>query len=239
MKGFIVLDIETTGINPMYHKITEIGAIKIEKETIVETFNHLINPMADIPKNITQLTGITNEMVKDKPTIEWVLPRFISFTEEYPILGHNIHFDYSFIKTHAVAQNLSFEKKALDTLKIARATLKELPSRSLGKLCDHYHISNSNAHRAYNDAYVTYQVYHCLKEQFYEMNPELFQFKRIQWKPKKQSPITDKQKKYLFSLIHRYDVTLETEIDTLTKSEASRIIDTILHANDANHPKIS
>jgi DNA polymerase-3 subunit alpha (Gram-positive type) len=228
MESFIAFDIETTGISPVDNKITEIGAVKVVKGRVVDKYSQLINPQVSIPSNIVKLTGITDELVKEKPIIDSVLPEFIHFSEDYPILGHNIKFDFSFIKANALKLNLTYEKEAIDTLSIARVALKELPSRRLGCLCEYYNIEYLNGHRAFNDAYATYELYNLLKEQFYNELEELFTPKPILWKPKKQSPITYKQKSYLSALIKKHSVVLEKPVDELSKSEASRAIDNII-----------
>ncbi len=120
MRDYIVLDIETTGLSPEFTAITEIGAAKIIDGMVTEVFDELINPQVNIPDNIVDLTGINNEMVKDKRLIDEVLPDFIDFCGEFPILGHNVMFDYSFLKTNALRLGLGFEKRGLDTMILAR-----------------------------------------------------------------------------------------------------------------------
>ena len=229
MEKYIVLDLETTGMNPLYSKITEIGAIKVIDGTIKEEFSMLVNPLTEIPEQIVSLTGINDKMVKDAPTIEEVLPAFLEFTEgqSMPIVGHNILFDYSFLKYNALMLGKSFERKGIDTLHIARKTLRGLESRSLSYLCKYYNIENNSAHRALSDTKATYQILNILKESYYITNKELFIPKPLHWKPKKENPITDKQRSYLEALLSRYKLSIEKSIDELTKSEASKKIDEI------------
>lgn len=229
MESYVVFDIETTGISPVDHRITEIGAVKVVNDRVVEEFNQLVNPEMNIPHNIVALTGITNDLVREEPTIQEVLPRFIAFCEDFVIMGHNITFDFSFIKANALKQELAFEKNAVDTLAIARKLLCDLPSRKLSYLCSHYNIDYLNGHRAYNDAYCTYELYNCLRKDYYEAHTELFLAKPINWKPKKVSAITPRQKSYLNALVKKHQIILDKDIDTYTKSEASRAIDHIIH----------
>ncbi len=229
MESCIVFDIETTGFYPESHKITEIGAIKIKNGQILETYSQLINPQVPIPQEIVNLTGITSALVENMPTIEEVLPKFIDFCEDYPIMGHNILFDFSFIKTNAQQQKLRFERLGLDTLAIARILLPRLEKRSLTYLCEHYQIERAQAHRAYDDAMATYVLYTKMKDEFYnEMNEALFVPKPIHWRPQKQEPISLKQEKFLQDLIKRHDLVLVKPIKEYSKSEASKEIDTIL-----------
>jgi len=229
MESFIVLDIETTGFLPHSHRITEIGAIKIENGNVTERYSQLINPKVSIPEKIVEITGITDQMVFDKPTIDQVMPEFLAFCLDYPIMGHNVQFDYSFLKTNAVKLGLKFEKKALDTLLIARTIMPELPSRSLTSLCNLLSIKRESAHRAYDDAEATYALYRILKN-----NPKaqdykkLFEPKPIYFRPKKESGITPKQIRFLTDLCDRYSCVPTKSIECMSKSEASREIDLIL-----------
>lgn len=229
MDNLIVLDIETTGVSPENDRITEIGAIKVMGGQVVETFSQLINPQVDIPVHITELTGISNDMVKNMPTIREVLPKFISFCGDLPIMGHNIMFDYSFLVCNAAFINMEFKKYGLDTLMIARQLLPTLESRSLTALCKHFNIIRDKAHRAYDDAYATYELYLKLKQVVQiSSNPSCFEPKELVFKPKKQEPITEKQKKYLAHLVQINNVKLVKPISEYTKSEASREIDAII-----------
>lgn len=228
MNQFVVFDLETTGCNPVTNSIIEIGAIKIEGGEIVSKYHKMVNPQIQIPHFITEITGITDEMVAGHPTIYEVLPGFLDFCEGDYILGHNVSFDYRFIKSKCCEAGYVFNKKALDTLAIARRFLKHLPSRSLGPLCEYYGIDLRNAHRAVHDAEATYQLFQCLVNDFIDQDKEVFTAKEMIWNPPKQDMITEKQKKYLTSLVKVHRIELNKEIETLTKSEASRMIDQIL-----------
>jgi len=227
-ENVIVFDIETTGIDPLKNNIIEIGALKIKDGKISEVFHELINPEIEIPHFITNITGITNEMVKDKPTIEDVVGKFIDFCDSEYIMGHNILFDYKFIKINASKYKLKFEKQGYDTLHIARKLLKNLPSKKLTDLCEHYQIPHERAHRADDDAKVTYELFLKLKDEFYRENTDVFVSKQMVYKIPKQSNITLKQEKYLKDLINIHNVDFDRNINLLTKSEASRIIDNII-----------
>jgi DNA polymerase-3 subunit alpha (Gram-positive type) len=166
-------------------------------------------------------------MVADAPYIETEIKRFVDFSENLPLVGHNLMFDYSFLKVNAVNNRLSFERKGIDTLKIARLKLKELPSKKLDFLCGHFGIPDENHHRAVNDAKATYELYKILCKNFENEN-EVFEPYDLIYKAKKQSPITDKQIKYLKDLVSFHHINIDYEVDKLTKSQASRIIDNII-----------
>ena len=227
-ENMIVFDIETTGIDPINNKIIEIGALKIKDGEISDVFHELIDPEIDIPYFITNITGITNKMVENKSKIKEVLERFIDFCDSEYIMGHNILFDYKFIKINASKYNMKFEKQGYDTLPMARKLLKHLPSKKLTALCEHYNIIHERAHRADDDAKVTYELFLKLKEEFYTENVEVFVSKQMVYKIPKKSNITLKQEKYLKDLISIHSVDIDKDISSLTKSEASRLIDNII-----------
>jgi len=228
---FVALDLETTGLNPSSDRILEIGAVKVINGQVCETYETLINPGMRISSRIEELTGISNEMVINGIAPGEAVRKLVDFCEGFPLLGHNILFDYSFVKRAAVNLNLTFEKKGIDTLKIARNLLPDLESRSLECLCSHFHITQGRAHRAVNDAYAALELYRILKERFPESSEELFEPKELVYKVKKQSSITQAQKSYLNDLVKYHKIALEVSIDTLTKNEASRIIDKIILEN--------
>ena len=228
IKDYVCVDIETTGIRPKWDRIIEIGAVKVRDGKEVDRFSQLIYPGIHIPPRITELTGITDEMLEGKPAIHQVLPRFMEFAGDDFLLGHNIRFDYSFLKQNAINLNLKFEKKGMDTLKIARKVLPQLESRALDYLCNFYHIKDENHHRALNDASVTSQLYQILLREYGSENPQIFEPYAFSYKVKKMQQITERQKKYLTDLINHYHLSVDFDIDSLTKNEASRKIDKIL-----------
>ena len=157
--SFISVDIETTGLSPVKDKIIEIGALKVVEGKVIEEFDILIDPRVELPERIVELTGISQDMLTGRPTIEEVLPKFLEFAKDLPLLGHNIVFDYSFLKTAAAKQKLVFERKGIDTLQIARTLLSDLESKSLEALCQYYGIVNKKHHRAFEDAKATMMLY--------------------------------------------------------------------------------
>ncbi len=227
LKDYLVVDLETTGLNPKLDKIIEIGAVKVKDGNVCEVYETFVNPGRMIPERITEVTGINDDMVKDAPYIEDIISDFIDFSEGLNLIGHNLIFDYSFLKTNAVNNKLSFEKLGIDTLKIARTHLGGLPSRRLDSLCAHFGISDENHHRAVNDATATKELYEILCDRFEAENGEFVPYELV-YKAKKQSPITEKQVKYLGDLVKYHNIVADYEIDKLSKSEASRIIDKII-----------
>lgn len=228
---FICFDIETTGLNPEKDRIIEIGALKVKEGRITEHFSELINPGMELPTLITNLTGISNAMLEDAPPLSKVLGRFLAFVEDYPLMGHNVRFDYSFVKTAAVGENLTFNRKGIDTLELCKRLHPDLESRSLESMCRFYGITNDHAHRAHDDAKATVLLYVNLCNGYFNENRELFQPRPLLHKVKKSQPITGRQKNYLLDLIKYHKIDFEQPLEELTQSEASRWIDKIILEN--------
>ena len=149
---FVVFDIETTGLSHLKNNITEIGAVRVESGKIVDVFNELVNPEQEISQEITEITGITNEMVADKPLISEIMPKFLEFSKNAVFVAHNAEFDISFIKTNCKRLNLEFNPTFIDTMGFARAILPHLKNHKLNTLCKELGVNLLNHHRASFDA---------------------------------------------------------------------------------------
>ena len=224
--SYVCIDLETTGLNPKMDKIIEIGAVKVVEWQVVDTFSTYVNPGRKLEERIVELTGISQEQVDEAPDITQVLPGLVEFLEELPLLGHRVLFDYSFLKKAAVNQKLVFEKQGMDTLRIARCFLPQLERRSLEYLCKYYEIPH-HAHRALADAEATVVLYQRLVETFYEKDSKPFEPTALVYNVKKETPITKPQKERLYRLIAQHNLTVDYDVEMLTRSEASRYTDKI------------
>lgn len=225
---YICVDLETTGLNPKADRIIEIGAVKVEKGKITDTFECFVNPGRLLADRIVELTGIVDGDLKNALEITEILPAFLEFSRDYPLLGHCVLFDYSFLKKAAVNQKLTFEREGIDTLKIARKYLTELEHRSLPYLCEYYHIPHQ-AHRALEDAKATIALYEILCKEFGDKEgKEVFTPQKLNYQVKRDTPITKSQKERLYKLLEKHTLKVEYDLDKLTKSEASRYTDQIL-----------
>lgn len=227
MNSYISLDLETTGLNPKYEKIIEVGAVKVIDGEIVDKFSSFINPGRQLEQNISELTGITADNLVDAPMADLVIPALLEFCEDLPLLGHRILFDYSFVKKAAVLLKLPFAKEGVDTLKICRACFPELPSKRLTAMCEHYGIVYS-AHRALNDAEATSQLYEYLKRDFSSKYPHEFVPQKLVYEVKKESPIRPQQIERIKSFVDRFKLDCPYEIEKMSRNEASRYIDKII-----------
>ena len=225
------VDLETTGLAPKLDKIIEIGAVRVRDGQIVGSFSEFVNPGRVLPEHITELTGISQKQVDTAETIEKVLPAFLEFAGDVPLVGHRISFDYAFLKRAAVNLRLDFERSGVDTLKLSRQFLEELPSRKLSALCEHFSIP-IQAHRALEDARAAHILYEKLLELF-GMEPDnakAFEPVPMICKVKRESPATKAQKERLTKLLLLHQLTPDYDVEMLTKNEASRQIDRILAA---------
>ena len=227
---FTAIDIETTGLSPERDRIIEIGAVRFVDGVKTEVFSTLVHPqLPAIPERITALTGITEEMLAGAPEEAETMQQLFSFLEdEEVLLGHNILFDYSFLSVAAGCMGCPFEFRGLDTLLMARLSRPELPRKNLSVMCEEYGIQTECAHRAYEDALAAARLYFCLSEQFSEGHPEWFATQPLSYVKKKTEPVTAKQVRYLKAIIDTYHLSLAPDFATLTKSEASRMVDTLL-----------
>lgn len=155
-EDYTVVDIETTGFDPMFDEIIEVAGIKYRGRNEVGRFQSLVKPDDGIPDYITALTGITNEMVADAPGIEDVLPRFLEFIGEDIVVGHNVHFDVNFLYDYAEDFDLEpFSNDLVDTLRLSRRLYPELQSHKLSALAAHFGVEPDGEHRALADCVTT------------------------------------------------------------------------------------
>lgn len=156
---YVVFDIETTGLNKDTDYIIEIGALKYKNNILVEEFNYLINPKITLPQIITDITGITDNMLTDKETIDAVLPKFVEFIEDLPLLAHNNSFDLGFINKNLKDLNLNkLTNKNIDTLEVAKKYLPQMYNYKLETLKKYFNVKQVS-HRAVGDCYTANYVY--------------------------------------------------------------------------------
>ncbi|MCK5113190.1 MAG: 3'-5' exonuclease [Phycisphaerae bacterium] len=160
-KQFIVLDLETTGLDPTQHEIIEIGAVKVNRDSDNHTSLHaLIKPSKKIPNEITQITGISQEMVeRDGENLESVIKEFMEFFGDLRLVAYNAKFDMSFLKTAAKNYGLTINNPSSCALKMARRAWPGLKSYKLGDLAKTGGLSTKGAHRALKDCELTMIVY--------------------------------------------------------------------------------
>ena len=162
MSQYAILDIETTGLSPSAEKITEIAIYIHDGRRIVDSFSTLLNPEKKIPYRIIQMTGINNQMVESAPKFYEVAKRIVELTDDKIVVGHNVRFDYGFIRNEFKSLGFDYQRKTIDTVKLSRKLIPGKPSYSLGKLCQSLGIENHSRHRAEGDAMATVKLFEML-----------------------------------------------------------------------------
>lgn len=158
---YTVLDLETTGLDPKGDLIIEYAAVKVRDGQVADTFQMLCDPGFPIPPVISQITGITTEMVRNSPNPRSVLPDFLDFVGDDFVMGHNVLFDVRFIATSAG----EFTNPYIDTMKLFRKLHPSLPHHRLCDMVDYYGKNNESAHRALSDCFATNDCFNAMKNE--------------------------------------------------------------------------
>lgn len=161
---FTIIDLETTGLDPTFDEIIEVGAIRVRNGNVTDTFSSLVKPEKEVDAFITEITGITNEMLADAPSISEIFPDFLSFMSNDIIVGHNVNFDINFVyDTNSKLYNQYFSNSFTDTLRLSRRLLPELEHHRLKDLINHFEIDIERQHRSLDDCKATLECYNKLK----------------------------------------------------------------------------
>lgn len=219
--NFCLVDVETTGLDPQYDEIIEIGAIRVRSGEMRDRFRMLVKPSEPISEFIEQLTGITNDMLAEALPLKSVLQVFRTFLGDDIIVGHNINFDINFLYDGCIALNLpEISNDFVDTMRIARFVIPELEHHRLKDLCKHYQVENLNAHRAIYDCEATFELLKQLRKTFAE--------KCLEWPARSKSKSKD-----LHAQTDAFDVThplygkqcvFTGALSRMTRAEAMQIV---------------
>lgn len=226
--SYIAIDLETTGLDPKTERIIEIGAVCVEDGEIKREFSSLINPCRELSDHIRQLTGIEDDMVADAPEIKDIIGELMDFCRDFPLLGHHIIFDYSFLKRAAVNCGYQFEKEGIDTLALCRTFMPENERKNLACACRFFRVEAGKNHRALSDARAAHFLYQSIRDVHFTSAPELFSAKPLIYRVKREQPASKKQKEVLRDLIKYHKISLTVQIDSLTRNEVSRITDKVI-----------
>ena len=217
--ALIVLDTETTGLDHKSEKLIEVAAVKLEGDTVVDTFTSMVRPNVPIRHSSFQIHGITDEMVADAPEIEEVLPKLLEFMGDLPFAAHNAVFDYSFInEAHKVIYSKRWKVRKIDTLEMYRSVFPDEPSHSLSSMLDRFGFDSHVSHRALDDAQNLARCYPQLRK-LYEQ--------RYQWQLNQLNQIE--------YLVERY-LRMQKSIQIM-QSEMSDLKEVFkLHFNEGGQP---
>ncbi len=156
---YAIIDIETTGLSAGKGRITEIAVLVYDGKELIDEFVTLINPEAPIPYFITKLTGINNQMVSGAPRFFEIARQLVEITKDCIIVGHNVKFDYSFLRAEFRSFGYDYQRKTLDTVVMARKLMPGLSGYGLDKICKALQIDNKSRHRAAGDASATLELF--------------------------------------------------------------------------------
>jgi DNA polymerase-3 subunit epsilon len=159
MRKYAIIDIETTGGTARHERITEIAIVLHDGTQVLDTFSSLVNPERSIPWNITQITGITDEMVAQAPKFYEIAKTIVELTEDAIFVAHNVSFDYSFVKEEFARLGYPYARKQLCTVRLSRQVFPGLPSYSLSNLKKHFNIYAEKSHRALDDTLATVELF--------------------------------------------------------------------------------
>ena len=154
--NYVVVDLETTGLDPSFDEIIEIAAIRVCKGEVVEEYTSLVKPEQELDEYITELTGITPQMLEAAPSVSEVLPVFLDFVKDDIVVGHNVNFDINFI--YDVTMQIlkkPFSNNFVDTMRISRRLYPTESHHRLQDLVSRFGLVNQSAHRALADAMQT------------------------------------------------------------------------------------
>ncbi|MGN0682510.1 MAG: PolC-type DNA polymerase III, partial [Oscillospiraceae bacterium] len=155
----IVFDVETTGLSSEKDRLTEIGAVKLKNRQVVEEFQTFVNPGMEIPSNISDLTGITDEMVQGAPDDVSAVKSFFEFVGKGVLVAHNSNFDTSFLRAVCERNGMEYSYADIDTLKLAKAALPNLKNYKLDTIAKEYKLGDFNHHRAIDDAKMLSEIF--------------------------------------------------------------------------------
>lgn len=160
ISNYCVLDLETTGLSCIKNEIIEVGILKVRNNEIVGRYSKLVKPKAKVSKKITEITGITNEMLEDMPVIEEIIIDILQFIGDDIIIGHNVLFDLGFISS---VIEMDLPNMYIDTVWLSKNTYPELKRYRLSDLTNYLGIY-TNTHRAIDDCIATKELYDDIKK---------------------------------------------------------------------------
>ena len=165
---YCVFDLETTGFSFRTDKITEIGIMKYKNGEVIDEFASFVNPEKPIPLRVQEVTHITDDMVKDAPTIEEILPKIMEFFGDSVLVAHNADFDISFIRHNCKIQGIPFANTYLDTLQLSKEVFPDFKKYKLGLIAEKLGIKVEVAHRALDDVDTTVKVFRVMIDKLKE-----------------------------------------------------------------------
>jgi len=164
--NFAIVDVETTGGSPFFHRVIEIGILRVEKGEVVRTYNTLVNPEQPIPEFISEMTHITDADVATAPLFEDIKDDILEMFEDAIFVAHNSNFDYGFLKGEFARHERGFTMDQLCTVRLSRALFSRFKRHNLSELIERFNFDCANRHRAFDDAKVLWDFLQMLPSKF-------------------------------------------------------------------------
>lgn len=229
-ESYCIIDIETTGLSPSYDSIIEVSAIKVSSNNITDTFSSLVQPFSYtdryIDEYITELTGITNEMLASAPKEKEVIPKFKDFIGSSILVGHNVHFDINFLyDSFENCLGIPLNNDFVDAMRISRRLHSELEHHRLSDIAELYGIDYSSAHRALKDCEITYNCYLQMKREIEDKYESLDSFsKRSNYAVRAKDIHATTQSFDDTNMLYKKVVVFTGTLEKMTRKEAMQIV---------------
>jgi DNA polymerase-3 subunit epsilon len=165
-RNLTIVDVETTGGSPLFHRVIEVGILRVERGEVVEKYKSLVNPGLSIPEFISDMTGITDKMVKRAPVFEDVVEEIFPLFEDSIFVAHNSSFDYHFLKAEFERSGYKFSMDTLCTVRLSRVLFPKYKRHNLSAIIDRFDFKCNNRHRAFDDAKVLWDFLQMAEKEF-------------------------------------------------------------------------
>ena len=165
-KNFTIVDVETTGGSPLFHRVIEIGILRIEHGEVAAKFKSLINPRQHIPEFISEFTGITERMIQKSPSFEEISEEIFPLFEDSIFVAHNSSFDYKFLTAEFERSGFKFTMDTLCTVRLSRVLYPQFKKHNLSAVIDRFDFKCKNRHRAFDDAKVLWDFLRLAEKEF-------------------------------------------------------------------------
>lgn len=226
LDDYVVLDFETTGLDPEWNDIIEVAALKVINGIIIKKYTTLVNPDYEIDEFITELTGITNDMLLNAPDIKNVLPELLEFVGDSIVIAHNANYDINFLYDKCMNElDIPFKNDFIDTLRISRRLFKDFENHKLSTLVKNFNIEIDSLHRSLSDSVAAYKIYEYMKKYSKANNIDLESLsKKHSYNIKAKDINTQNASFDEFNPLFNKNCVFTGKLERMTRKEAMQIV---------------
>ena len=222
---YILVDIETTGLDSRFDEIIEIGALKIRDNKVVDTYNTLVKPDEEIDEFIEELTGITSDMLLNAPEIKEVLPQFIDFIGSDVLVGYNVNFDINFLyDDYKGFFNEHLLNDFVDIMRFCKKIYTELPNHKLKNVAKFLNMDLTNHHRAIRDCEITKGIYDSVRQHIADNNIDLKELFKNKWSVDLRELKTEKTEFDEDNFFFNKYVCFTGKLEKMVRADAGQIV---------------